>query len=144
RRHELNHGENKNGNELNSRLTLTAVGSAACSRLLAFGEQAHPRRANILPVLTYHRVDHENAHPELYPGLISATPGVFNEQMSFLAANYRVVSMLEVLDAAGTGAALPPRSVLVTFDDAYRDFAEHARPILQRYRLPATLFVPTA
>src|SRR5438128_7460507 len=64
--------------------------------------------------------------------------------MSFLAANYCVVSMLEVLDAARTGAALPPRSVLVTFDDAYRDFAEHAWPILQRYRLPATLFVPTA
>jgi peptidoglycan/xylan/chitin deacetylase (PgdA/CDA1 family) len=108
------------------------------------GQQAQPRRANILPVLTYHRVDHENAHPELYPGMISATPAAFNEQMSFLAANYRVVSMPEVLDAARTGAALPPRSVLVTFDDAYRDFAEHAWPILKCYRIPATLFVPTA
>jgi peptidoglycan/xylan/chitin deacetylase (PgdA/CDA1 family) len=32
----------------------------------------------------------------------------------------------------------------VTFDDAYCDFAEHAWPTLKRYRLPATLFVPTA
>ncbi len=33
---------------------------------------------------------------------------------------------------------------MVTFDDACCDFAEHAWPTLKRYRLPATLFVPTA
>jgi peptidoglycan/xylan/chitin deacetylase (PgdA/CDA1 family) len=34
--------------------------------------------------------------------------------------------------------------VLITFDDGYRDFADHAWPILSRYGLPVTLFVPTA
>jgi len=34
--------------------------------------------------------------------------------------------------------------VLLTFDDGYRDFAEHAWPILRRAGLPAVLFVPTA
>jgi peptidoglycan/xylan/chitin deacetylase (PgdA/CDA1 family) len=34
--------------------------------------------------------------------------------------------------------------VLVTFDDGYRDFAEHAWPILKRQGIPVTLFVPTA
>jgi peptidoglycan/xylan/chitin deacetylase (PgdA/CDA1 family) len=33
--------------------------------------------------------------------------------------------------------------VLVTFDDGYQDFAEHAWPILKRYGIPVTLFVPT-
>jgi peptidoglycan/xylan/chitin deacetylase (PgdA/CDA1 family) len=39
---------------------------------------------------------------------------------------------------------LPSRAVLLTFDDAYCDFAEHAWPILKRFGLSATLFVPTA
>jgi peptidoglycan/xylan/chitin deacetylase (PgdA/CDA1 family) len=33
---------------------------------------------------------------------------------------------------------------MVTFDDAYDDFAEHAWPVLRRHGLPVTLFVPTA
>jgi peptidoglycan/xylan/chitin deacetylase (PgdA/CDA1 family) len=34
--------------------------------------------------------------------------------------------------------------VLITFDDAYSDFKEHAWPILKHYGIPVTLFVPTA
>ena len=41
-------------------------------------------------------------------------------------------------------ALLPPRALLITFDDAYRSFANDAWPIMQRYNLPATLFVATA
>lgn len=54
-------------------------------------------------------------------------------------------------NAPGAGAfssslppLLPPRALLITFDDAYRSFAEYAWPIMQRYNLPATLFVATA
>ncbi|MCC6801176.1 MAG: polysaccharide deacetylase family protein, partial [Anaerolineae bacterium] len=36
------------------------------------------------------------------------------------------------------------RAVLVTFDDGYCDFAEHAWPVLRKLGLPVTLFVPTA
>ena len=39
---------------------------------------------------------------------------------------------------------LPARPVMITVDDAYEDFAEHARPSLRRLGLPVTLFVPTA
>jgi len=121
-----------------------ATRSAVFSKLLSLLEQADGQRPNLLRVLTYHRVDEPDACPALYPGLISATPDAFDQQMSYLAANYHVVSMAELLDACRTGAALPPRSVMVTFDDACRDFAQHAWPTLKRYRLPATLFVPTA
>jgi peptidoglycan/xylan/chitin deacetylase (PgdA/CDA1 family) len=52
--------------------------------------------------------------------------------------------MVDVLEAQRGGAALPPRAVLVTFDDAYRDFRENAWPVLDRLGIPVTLFVPTA
>src|SRR2546421_516354 len=118
--------------------------STAFSTFLALLERIGDPRPNVLRVLTYHRVDEPGARPKLNPGLISATPEVFDQEMSYLAANYHVVSMPELLQAYRTGTPLPPRAVLVTFDDAYCDFAEHAWPTLKRYRLPATLFVPTA
>jgi peptidoglycan/xylan/chitin deacetylase (PgdA/CDA1 family) len=80
----------------------------------------------------------------LHSGLISATPKTFAEQMGYVARNYHVVSMAEVLQAVVKGTALPRRAVLLTFDDGYHDFGDIAWPILNRYRLPVTLFVPTA
>jgi peptidoglycan/xylan/chitin deacetylase (PgdA/CDA1 family) len=50
----------------------------------------------------------------------------------------------QVIEAIRSGGRLAPRSVLVTFDDAYDDLAEHAWPILRRHGVPAVLFVPTA
>ncbi len=97
----------------------------------------------MLRILTYHRVAHPQDTPGLNPRTISATPHVFAEQMRLLARKYRVVSMEEVLHAVAMRKKLPPRAVLLTFDDAYCDFGESAWPILRREKLPATLFVPT-
>jgi len=97
----------------------------------------------MLRVLTYHRVPEPHHSPTLNPRLISATPAAFALQMRYLARRYAVVSMPEVLDAVEKGRRLPRRAVLITFDDAYRDFGDTAWPLLQRSRLPVTLFVPT-
>lgn len=102
------------------------------------------RRANLLRVLTYHRVDTPEARPHLDSGLISASPTEFAEQMEHLAEHRRVVTLEEVLCAFRGEHRLPPGSVLITFDDAYEDFDRHAWPTLRRLRLSATMFVPTA
>jgi peptidoglycan/xylan/chitin deacetylase (PgdA/CDA1 family) len=86
-------------------------------------------RPDLVRVLTYHRV---------------RSPEGFAQQMAYLAANYHVVAMIDLLAACQGEKSLPPRSVLITFDDAYRDFAAEAWPVLKRYSLPVTLFVPTA
>src|SRR2546427_3135347 len=98
----------------------------------------------MLRVLTYHRVADPKDGLALNPFLISATPATFARQMRYLAEHYHVVAMEEVLRAVEQGVHLPSRSILLTFDDAYCDFGEIAWPILKRYRLPVTLFVPTA
>jgi peptidoglycan/xylan/chitin deacetylase (PgdA/CDA1 family) len=97
-----------------------------------------------LPVLTYHRIDDPAASPLRYPGLISATPRELDRQLAFMAAEMRPIAMEDLLGATMRGARLPRRSIMVTFDDASEDFARTAWPILQRHRIPATLFVPTA
>ena len=101
-------------------------------------------RRPVLRVLTYHRVLDPAGAAASDPALVSATPAVFDRQMRHLAERYRPVSAEAVLAAARGERALPHRAVLVTFDDAYRDFGEVAWPILRRRGIPATVFVPTA
>ncbi|MCB9149069.1 MAG: polysaccharide deacetylase family protein [Caldilineaceae bacterium] len=84
--------------------------------------------ANQLRIFTYHRL---------------GEPAVFEAQMRYLAQNYYVASMHELLQVHAGGHTLPPRAVMVTFDDAYQDFAEVAWPIMQRYSMPAAVFVAT-
>jgi peptidoglycan/xylan/chitin deacetylase (PgdA/CDA1 family) len=103
--------------------------SAVFERLLTQLERSDQQRTNLLRVLTYHRLE---------------SPASFAAQVAYLAQHYHVVTMAEVLAAYHHGAALPPRAVLITFDDAYCDFAEQAWPLLKQHGLPVTLFVPTA
>jgi len=98
----------------------------------------------MLRVLTYHRVADPSASPGLNPRLISATPARFARQVRHVADSYHAVTLEEVLSAVERGTPLPERSVLITFDDAYADFGRTAWPILKHFRLPVTLFVPTA
>ncbi len=84
-------------------------------------------------VLCYHAVSED------WPATLSVTPQEFEFQVGLLASRgYR--------GATFTDAALsePDRKVVaVTFDDGYRSVIEIARPILDRYRFPGTVFVPT-
>ncbi len=120
--------------------------SAAFEKFVGILEHTDGERQNLFRVLTYHRVDYPQAQPGLDPGLISASPDAFEAQMKYLAANYDVVSVEDILEAfqGGGQPALPARAVTVTFDDAYRDFAQNAWPVLKQYRIPVTVFVPTA
>lgn len=120
--------------------------SGAFRTVVALLDRTGGERTNLLRVLTYHRVDEPQARPWLDPVLISAAPDVFEVQMKYLSANYQPISVFDVLEAVERNdqIILPPRAVLVTFDDAYQDFEQHAWPVLKRYQIPVTLFVPTA
>jgi peptidoglycan/xylan/chitin deacetylase (PgdA/CDA1 family) len=107
-------------------------------------ERAEEPVPNVLRVLTYHRVDIVREDDALDPTLVSASPETFAEQMHYLATRYKVVSLAQVMDAREQRRPLPPRSVLLTFDDGYCDFGENVWPLLKRLGLAATLFVPTA
>jgi len=98
----------------------------------------------VLRILAYHRVAELRDTPTVDSRTISATPTGFARQMQHLARNYHVVSMPQLLKAVESGVPLPKRAVLLTFDDAYADFAETTWQVLKRFGLPATLFVPTA
>lgn len=110
-------------------LAARAISSAIGNRCMSALERIDARRPDVLRVLTYHRIRDTDA---------------FEQQMQYLAGGYHIVSMSELLSAYQGRHTLPPRSVMITFDDAYENFARCAWPVLRRLRLPVTMFVPTA
>jgi peptidoglycan/xylan/chitin deacetylase (PgdA/CDA1 family) len=95
-----------------------------------------------LPILVYHRI--ADSGPEQL-SRYRVSPSVFEEQVDYLrSAGFRGVTLEDWAVARRLNTPLPGRAVLITFDDAYGDFAEHAWPLLQRHGFAATMFVPTA
>jgi peptidoglycan/xylan/chitin deacetylase (PgdA/CDA1 family) len=86
-----------------------------------------------LLVLCYHAV---SAH---WPAALSVTPQALERQLALLSRRGYVGARFS--DAI----AHPPRrpTVAVTFDDNYRSVLEVAKPILDRFGYPGTIYVPT-
>ena len=63
------------------------------------------------------------------------------DSLAFFRRHYHVVSLEQVLASRRTGAPLPPRALLITFDDGWADNADYALPELRKAGLPALMFV---
>jgi peptidoglycan/xylan/chitin deacetylase (PgdA/CDA1 family) len=74
---------------------------------------------------------------------VTTTPENFEAALRFLTAHYTPVRLADIL-AETDGRRLPPRAVLVTFDDAYASVVKFAAPLCQKYGVPAVFFVNAA
>lgn len=101
--------------------------------------------APTLRVLAYHRVAAEPVSPD-YPfdrELISSYRSEFEWQLDYLRRHYAPVTCRQVADALDGGPPLPPRPVLVTFDDGFDDNYTVAFPALAARGIPAIIFLAT-
>jgi peptidoglycan/xylan/chitin deacetylase (PgdA/CDA1 family) len=93
----------------------------------------------MIPILMYHRVAPTGAK-EL--SQYRVTPDAFEAQLAYLReAGYQSASVGELRRSIELRQPLPGRRVVLSFDDAYTDFAEYAWPLLKRYGFGAILFV---
>jgi peptidoglycan/xylan/chitin deacetylase (PgdA/CDA1 family)/glycosyltransferase involved in cell wall biosynthesis len=67
--------------------------------------------------------------------------GEFEKHLQHLRRFYRVIRLEDAVGYLKARRFLPPNSVVITFDDGYRDNLTEALPALQRHALPASLFV---
>ena len=96
-----------------------------------------------VPILMYHWFRAENESSNSRSPALEVTPAQFDRHMSLLGrAGYRTISLKRAMNLDGEGP--PPRhAVVLTFDDGTLDFANHARPVLERHGFTATQFVVT-
>jgi peptidoglycan/xylan/chitin deacetylase (PgdA/CDA1 family) len=74
------------------------------------------------------------------PWRLAVPPELFEPQLEVIATRFRPMPLRELATGLRAGT-LPPTAVAVTFDDGYRDNLLVAKPLLERYGIPATVFV---
>ena len=87
-------------------------------------------------ILMYHRVTELPNDPYL----LAVTPKHFAEQLEVIR-RYGVPMPLRQMVEALQNGKVSKRAVVVTFDDGYADNLHQAKPLLERYEIPATVFV---
>jgi peptidoglycan/xylan/chitin deacetylase (PgdA/CDA1 family) len=90
-------------------------------------------------ILAYHRI----AEPSCDPYGLAVSPREFADQMEVLRRYARPMRLHEVVHGLN-GRSLLPGAVAVTLDDGYADNLHAAKPILERFDIPATCFVTTS
>lgn len=89
-------------------------------------------------VLMYHSVANNNE-------FFTTTPENFERQMSYLSNhNFHVVPLADLVAMMEHKQPIPPRTVVITFDDGFEDNFLTALPILKKYSFPSTIFISTA
>jgi len=112
---------------------LFASGAIAAYRRLALWNRAI--------VLTYHRImPREEGESKAFEG-IRVAPGTFEHQMAYLRKHFHLLALDDLLRHLRNRSPFPPNSCLVTFDDGWRDNYIHAYPALNRYEIPAVVFL---
>jgi peptidoglycan/xylan/chitin deacetylase (PgdA/CDA1 family) len=105
------------------------------------------RKLSSLPdftILMYHRVldvEHNRGNHFL-PGMVTLE-STFDKQMKYLKNNSNVISLNALIGYLKDKENPPPRSIIITFDDGWRDNYLFAFPILKKYDLPVTIFLST-
>lgn len=127
-------------------VTAGVLGALSCLMLYTVYTVLQEYRRDRVPALVYHRflprakVDNGEIvnHEPTYVSYDTA----FAEQMAYLhREGYTTISLEDFVAFQEGNASLPAKPILLTFDDGFMSVYRYAFPILQRYRMTATVFV---
>lgn len=90
-------------------------------------------------IVTYHYV--RDTKETAFPSLKALSPHDFERQLDELGRAHQFIDCAALEAAIAGNAKLPPRAVLLTFDDGFRDHVDVVYPILKRRGVPAVFFV---
>ncbi|MGA0556647.1 polysaccharide deacetylase family protein [Larkinella sp. VNQ87] len=97
-----------------------------------------------VPVLCYHQVREWRAKDTKSAKDYICPTSVFEAHMKMLAdSGYHAILPDQLYAYLATGAPLPPKPVMITFDDGDLDQYETATPILEKHKFKAAFFIMT-
>lgn len=95
---------------------------------------------NKVTIVMYHYVrDLVNSR---YPEIKGLDINLFKEQLLFLQKHYNFIKMEDVIESVWNDEPLPPKSVLLTFDDAYKDHYNYVFPLLDEMGIQGSFYPP--
>lgn len=101
-------------------------------------------RVSLMPlpvILMYHSIDDPNGRSDTWN--LSISPDNFASQIEALVSEREVVPVEELGRCVHAGR-IPERYAAITFDDGYANNLALAKPILEHYKAPATIFLMTS
>jgi peptidoglycan/xylan/chitin deacetylase (PgdA/CDA1 family) len=116
-------------------LLVTLIAVLAATMPIAYPRPASAETASAT-ILVYHRFGPTVADS------MTVTTAVFASQLSYLRDHgYTVVPLRDVVNFAAGHGELPPRAVAITADDGHRTVFSDMKPLVEKYRIPVTLFI---
>lgn len=112
------------------------------STKVAWRARRHPDddEATPIPILLYHSI---SADPARWIAPFAVTPAAFKHHVDLIISSGRnPITVSSLCAALGGQSPMPPRPVVITFDDGFADFAD-AAAILGRHHIPSTVYVTT-
>ncbi|NBB78320.1 MAG: polysaccharide deacetylase family protein [Verrucomicrobia bacterium] len=70
-------------------------------------------------------------------------PAWLDQQLAYLTRHFEVISLAQLVKALRSDRGVPHHSVVLTFDDGFRDNYQKAFPLFVKHRVPATIFAVT-
>lgn len=114
------------------------IGAKSLGLLRILGNSGWRRRR--LLILCYHGISQKDEHR--WSNLF-ISPEFLRERLAILSRRgYHVLPLASAAEQLQANA-LPPKSVVITFDDGFYDFYQHAIPALKSQDMPATLYLTT-
>ncbi|HEX2994668.1 MAG TPA: polysaccharide deacetylase family protein, partial [Anaerolineales bacterium] len=120
--------------------TLTVTPSATLTPTITPTLTAYLRGPDeiTIPILLYHHIGVSPQGDTVY----YLTPESFERQMNLLSQwGYRTISVELLAKAIREGAELPPRPIILTFDDGSETVYTTAMPIMQKYGFTGTAYI---
>lgn len=97
-----------------------------------------------LPILLYHHTQPMEMADLLGHGPLTVDSNIFDEQIHYLVENgYTLISADDLINALHNHQALPPKSVMITIDDAYDDNYTYAFSTAKKYNVVMNFMIPT-
>jgi peptidoglycan/xylan/chitin deacetylase (PgdA/CDA1 family) len=99
------------------------------------------RQARV-PILMYHHIEDPPPGANAWRRDLSVSPKDFEAQLHFLKQEgYETITLNDLTLHLTVGKPLPPKPIILTFDDGYTDAYTQAFPLLKRFGFTGTFFL---